>query len=150
MLDGPEIVGGVVSRIVTVKVLVVTLPAASVATLVTGVVPFGKTVPEAGVLTTVTPGQLSAPVTVKLTTASHLPASVLTTIGAGTVRVGGSVSLTVTVKEHVVALPTASVAVALTTVVPFGKELPEAWLKLTVTPGQLSVAVAAKVTTALH
>ena len=56
---------------VTVNVQVAELPDASVAVEVTVVVPFGKTEPDAGPLTTVTPGQLSAAVTWKLTVAEH-------------------------------------------------------------------------------
>jgi len=41
-----------------------------------------------------------------------------------------------------------SVAVQVTLVVPFGKTVPEGGEQVTITPGQLSVAVAAKVTTA--
>ena len=48
-----------VSLTVTVKVQLAVLPDASVAVLVTVVVPFGKVEPEGGLLTTVTPGQLS-------------------------------------------------------------------------------------------
>jgi len=45
----------------------------------------------------------------------------------------------------------ASDAVTVTVVVPTGKKLPEAGLAVTVTPGQLSLAVAAgKVTAAPH
>ena len=63
--------GNCVSFTRTVNVQVVTLPEASVAVLVTVVVPTGKKLPDAGALTTVTPGQLSVPVTVKLTFAPH-------------------------------------------------------------------------------
>ena len=61
---------------------------------------------------------------------------------AGQVIVGACVSFTVTVNEQVAVLPPASVAVQLTGVVPFGKAEPEAGVQATVTPGQLSVAVA--------
>ena len=59
------------STTVTVKEQLAVLPEASVAVPVTVVVPFGKVEPEAGLATTVTPGQLSAAVTLKLTTAEH-------------------------------------------------------------------------------
>jgi hypothetical protein len=55
---------------------------------------------------------------------------------------------TVTVKEHVAVLPAASVAVAVTVVVPKGKVLPDAGTATTVTPGALSVATTVNVTTA--
>ena len=64
------IVGSSVSFTVTVKVETVLLPAASVAVQVTVVVPTGNWLPEAGLQTTVTPGQLSiAAGAVKLTVA---------------------------------------------------------------------------------
>ena len=60
---------------------------------------------------------------------------------AGQTATGGSVSLTVTVKLHVFVLPAASVAVQATGVVPVPKLEPPAGLQVTVTPGQLSLAV---------
>src|SRR5438477_4011183 len=59
---------------------------------------------------------------------------------------GGSVSLTVTENAQTLVLPLASVAVQVTMVVPLGKEEPLAGEQTEVTPGQLSVAVAMKVT----
>lgn len=44
----------------------------------------------------------------------------------------------------------ASFAIHVTVVVPFGKTDPEGGLQVTVTPGQLSVAVAVNVTTAVQ
>ena len=64
MSAGHSIVGFSVSLTVTVKEQLEVLPDASVAVLVTVVVPFGKVEPEGGLLTTVTPGQLSVAVTV--------------------------------------------------------------------------------------
>ena len=52
----------------TVKLQVAVLPEASVAVQVTVVVPTGKQLPEGGLQTTTTPGQLSLAVVVKLTT----------------------------------------------------------------------------------
>ncbi len=69
---------------------------------------------------------------------------------AGQVITGFSVSVTVTVNEQVDVLPDASVAVLVTVVVPFGNVEPDAGLETTVTPGQLSVAVTLKFTTAEH
>ena len=60
---------------------------------------------------------------------------------AGHVMVGGCVSLIVTVKLHVAVFVAASVAVHVTVVVPFGKNDPDAGEHITVTPGQLSLAV---------
>ena len=51
---------------------------------------------------------------------------------------------TETVKLQVAVFDEESVAVQVTVVVPTGKQLPEAGLQATVTPGQLSVAVAVK------
>ena len=64
--------GGSVSLTVTAKVFTlnvhtVWLPLASVAILVTTVVPSGNVLPLGGMLTTVTPGQLSLAVTTKVT-----------------------------------------------------------------------------------
>ena len=56
--------------------------------------------------------------------------------------------MTVTVKVHCAVFPDASVAVAVTVVVPFANEVPDGGLMTTVTPGQLSVAVTVKVVTA--
>src|SRR5712692_6008455 len=67
---------------------------------------------------------------------------------AGAVIVGGSLSTMVTVKEALAVLPEASMAEPLTVVVPIGKALPEGGLVLVVTPGQLSLAVNANVTSA--
>ena len=65
---GQLIVGNCVSLTVTVKVQLAVWPLASVAVLVTVVVPVANVEPLAGTLTTLTPGQLSPGVTVKLTT----------------------------------------------------------------------------------
>ena len=54
--------------------------------------------------------------------------------------VGFSASTTVTVKEQLAVLPAASVAVAVTVVVPTGNAVPEAGVLVTDTPGQLSEA----------
>ncbi len=150
MLAGQVIDGFSLSLTVIVKVQLSLLPAASVAVLVTVVVPFGNVEPDAGLETTVTPGQLSVAVTLKLTTAEHFPRSFACVTFAGQVITGFSVSATVTVNEQVDVLPDASVAVLVTVVVPFGNVEPDAGLETTVTPGQLSVAVTLKLTTAEH
>ena len=59
-------------------------------------------------------------------------------------------SFTVTVNEQLAVFPDVSVAVAVTVVVPFGNVDPDGGAATTVTPGQLSVAVTANVTTAEH
>ena len=78
---------------VTVNVLTVLFPTASVAVTVTVVVPSAKREPEAGLLLTVTvPAQLSVAVGVKVTTAPQAPGSLLRLILAGTTSDGFSVS----------------------------------------------------------
>src|SRR5438128_4687072 len=78
----------------TVKVQVAVLLLASVAVQVTVVVPTGKQEPDGGVQTTVTPGQLSEAVAVKLTTVQgSLTLAVAAVMLAGQVIVGGCVSL---------------------------------------------------------
>jgi hypothetical protein len=79
-----------------------------------------------------------------------VPLGTLVTTLAGQVMLGASSSLTVTLKLHDTLLPEASVAVQFTGVVPVGNALPEAGLQFTLTPGQLSLALAANVTTAEH
>ena len=74
--------------------------------------PFGNMVPGALVVVSVPPVQLSVKVgTVQLTTALQV-ALAFTVIFAGHPLItGGVISLTVTMNEHVDALPAASVAV---------------------------------------
>jgi len=66
----------------------------------------------------------------------------LCVILAGQVIVGTCASTTVTVNVQLAVWPAASVAVAVTVVVPTGKKLPDAGLYPILTPGQLSLAVA--------
>ena len=75
-----------------------------------------------------------------MTTASHEPGSLLTVMSPGQVATGASVSSTVTVNEHVSALPAASEAMQVTVVAPCAKVEPEAGVQVTVAPAQLSVA----------
>src|SRR5260221_3334607 len=63
---------------------------------------------------------------------------------------GLSVSLTTMLKLHPAVLPVASVAVQVTVFVPVAKLEPLGGTQTSATPGQLSVAVAAKFTIALH
>jgi hypothetical protein len=70
---------------------------------------------------------------------------------AGQVIDGACVSFTVTVNEQLAELLEASITEQLTVVVPFGKVAPDAGLQTGVPmPGQLSLAVGVKVTTAEH
>ena len=64
------------------------LPCASVAVLVTVVVPTAKLVPLAGLLDTVTPGQLSVALTLNVTLLLDAPGAALTLIFAGQVICG--------------------------------------------------------------
>jgi len=79
---------------------------ASVAVQVTVVVPTGMQVPDGGVHTTVTPGQLSLAVAVKFTTwhawlaGTQTALFVTAVMFAGQVTWGGCVSLTVTLNEQ--------------------------------------------------
>src|SRR2546427_543673 len=115
-----------VSLTVTLKVHALVLPLASLAVQVTGVVPFANVLPLAAV---------------KVTVAGQRPPAVVARILAGQVIVGFSVSLTVTVNVHALVLPTASVAVQVTVVIPLLKAELLAGLHTTPTPGQLSVAL---------
>ena len=100
------------------------------------------------VLVMVTAEQLSVAVAVPgLTIAVHRPLVVLAVIFAGQLITGLTVSFTVTVNVLVVILLEASLAVMVTVEVPAGNAVPEAGDAVTITPGQLSVALVAKVTT---
>jgi hypothetical protein len=76
------------SLTVTVNEQLSSLPAASVATLLTVVTPLGNVDPDAGVETIDRPGQLSVAATVKLTAVLHWPGSVFCVIFAGQVILG--------------------------------------------------------------
>ena len=83
---------------VTVKVQVLLLLEASVATLVTVVVPTGKVEPDGGVETTVTLPQLSVAVTKKVTLLLlHWPVSADKIKEPGQLTIGASLSPTVTI-----------------------------------------------------
>src|ERR1044071_8666619 len=91
-----------------VKLQVAVLPDASVAVQVTVVTPTGKQLPDGGLQTTVTPGQLSEAVVVKLTTVQGSVTLAATAVMlAGQVMTGGWVSLTVTVNVQVGPVPEA-------------------------------------------
>jgi hypothetical protein len=79
-------------------------------------------------------------------------ASVVVVMFDGQVILGAWVSLTVTVKLQlpVDMLPDASVAVQVTVITPLANVEPEAGRQLVVAPGQLSLAVAVKLTTAVQ
>src|SRR6266511_2730256 len=143
MLVGQAILGGSVSLTVTVNEQLERLPAPSVAVQVTVVVPVGKNEPDAGAHTKLTgSGQLSVAVGAgKVTTAPHWPGSLSFTIWAGQLPIAGSsVSRTMMWKLQVEVLPTASVAVQTTVLVPLGKLEPEGGSQIS-RPGLLSAVV---------
>ena len=116
-------------KTVTVKLQVAVLPEASVAVQVTVVTPMGKQLPEGGLQTTTTPGQLSLAVVVKLTTKQGELTSGVTTVWlGGQVIEGGCVSLTVTVNVQL----GPAVLVQVTVVVPTGKNEPDGGEQVTV------------------
>ena len=86
---GQAMLGGNVSRTVTVKVHMLELPLLSRAVLVTVVVPRGKAKPLAGLLVMLVTAQLSVAFTMKLTLLAHIPANALTVIFPGQLMVGG-------------------------------------------------------------
>ena len=131
------------SNVVTTNEQVDVFPLASVAVQVTVVMPIGNVDPLAGKHEAVTPGHLSAAVRGGYVTTTPVAPGVAAAavMFAGQVIVGACVSTTVTVNIHELWLPEASVAVAVTVVVPFGNALPEGGLLTTTTPGQLSLAV---------
>ena len=73
---------------VTVNAHVEVLPCASVAVLVTVVVPTAKVLPLAGLLATVTPAQLSVALTLNVTLLLHPPGAALTVMALGQVICG--------------------------------------------------------------
>src|SRR5947208_2319410 len=135
---------------VTVKLQLLLLPLLSPAVLVTVVVPTGKAKPLAGTLVTLVSAQLSVAVTVKVTVLVQPPGAAFTARFAGQVICGSWVSLTVTVKLHVRALPLRSRAMLVTVVTPTGKAKPLGGLLVRLVTAQLSLAVTVKVTLLAH
>src|SRR5262245_21090080 len=90
--------------------------------------------------------QLSVAVTVKVTLLVHAPVGAFTVRFAGHVTIGGWLSLTVTMKVHVLLFPLLSRAVLVTVVVPTGNANPLAGLLTKLVTSQLSVAVTLNVT----
>jgi hypothetical protein len=148
MFAGQLTTGACLSFTVTLKTHVAVFPLASVAVHVTGVAPRANRVPDGGVQTTVAPGQLSVAVAANVTTASQRPASVFVTMLAGQSTTGTSPSWTVTVKVQRFVLPLVSVATQLTVVTPLVNVAADGGVQTKVAPPQLSVALAANVTTA--
>ena len=149
MFDGTVTTGAVISRTVTVKVLLPVLPAASVAEQVTVVVPIAKVEPDGGEQVVVrAPLTASKAEAAKVTTApAELVAS--TVMFDGTVTTGAVVSTTVTVNVLLPVLPAASVAEQVTVVLPIAKVEPDTGKQVVVrAPLTASKAEAVKVTTA--
>ena len=123
----------------------------SVAVELTVVVPTEKTDPEAGLLDTVTPGQLSLAVTVKFTAIEVAVefSGRKTVILAGHVITGGVVSFTVNVVVQVALLLAASFTVIVIVVTPLVTSVPAAGFCVTVKEAasvQLSVATTPPIT----
>lgn len=150
MFAGQVIVGGCASMTVTEKLHAAEFPDASLTVHDIVVVPFWKVEPLDGEQTGApTPGQLSDTVgAVHVATAVQTFGSVFFVMFDGQVIDGACVSFTVTVKLHDAVLLEASVAVHVTVVTPFENCDPDGGVHATVTPEQLSVAVAVNVTTA--
>ena len=91
------------------------------------VVPIGNVLPDGSpaVCTRFSPAQLSSAVTLNVTTAPHAPASLDTEISDGQTTLGFSLSTTVTLNEHVLVFPAASVTTKVLVVVPMGNVLPD-------------------------
>ena len=149
MSAGTVTIGRVVSTTLILKLAEPVLPWASVTEQVTVVSPMANIEPEIGLqVGTRLPSTMSVALALKVTIAPAAPVA-STTMSAGTVTIGAVVSLTVIVKLAMRSLPWASMAVQVTVVTPSGKMAPEAVEQTTVGAGSaLSVAVAAKVTTA--
>jgi hypothetical protein len=134
----------------TVNEQLFSLPLASRAVQITGVVPFPNRAPEGGAQVVDATAQLSEAVTVNVTLASQRPSSVEVTMFAGQVITGSSLSVTVTVKLQRLVLPLASVATQVTVVVPIAKRVPKAGEHTSVGPPQLSETTGENDTCASH
>jgi hypothetical protein len=138
---GTVTTGAVVSRTVTVKVLVPVFPWLSVARHVTVVVVAGNVEPLGGVQVTARgPSMLSVAVDENVNGAPVVPVA-STVAFAGTVTIGAVVSTTVTVKVFDEMFERLSAALQVTVVAPNGNVDPLAGVQLTATlPLTLSVA----------
>jgi hypothetical protein len=139
--------GAWLSATATLNEQVDVLPCTSVAINVMVVVPIGNVEPlgKPAVCAMDIPGQLSlADGATQLTTAPQIPGVLFTEIFTGhEVNTGSSLSVTVTLKEHTLLLPLASVAVYEMVVVPIGKVDPlgNPAVCATTIPAQLSLAI---------
>jgi hypothetical protein len=128
---------------VTVNEQAAVLPDVSVAVHVTMAAPAGKVEPDAGRQATLATPQLSAPVGVGNVTTAELPPPhsepLETLILVGHVRVGGSLSVTVTICWQLAEFPDVSVTVQITIVAPRGNVAGE--LFTTLATAQLSAVM---------
>lgn len=144
-----EMLGGVVSCTVTVKLPVAVLLRESTAEQFTVVVPNEKVEPDGGPHVTVTEPSTRSEAEAEYETAAPVGPVASTVISAGRDNEGGVVSCTVTVKFPERELPASSVAVQLTVVIPSEKVLPDGGVQTGVTDGSTeSVDVAVKLATA--
>jgi hypothetical protein len=124
----------------TVKLQVTVLLAPSVAVQTTVLVPKGKVEPGDGEQVTLTPGQLSMAMAIKVTLLLLAwPESTLSVMPGGQMMVGGCISTTLTMKLQALVLPQASVAVQWTLVSPTGKVEPLGGEQLKLAVEQLSL-----------
>src|SRR5438552_4414650 len=143
MLAGQVMAGAVVSVSCTMKLHTLPLPLLSKAAQCTVVAPGGKRLPDAIEQNSVTPGQLSNALVLKLT---GVPLGLLhSTVRSGEqIMAGGSASTTAIVNVQLAEFPELSVAVQVTAVVPTKKvELLAGLQTIGGFASQLSVAVAA-------
>ena len=138
------------SSTVTVKLHVLEFPLLSRAVLITVVTPTGKANPLGGLLVTLVTAQLSPVLTLKVALLTHKPGAALTVRFAAQVMDGGWLSITVTVKLHVLELPLLSRAVLVTVVTPTGKANPLGGLLVTLVTAQLSPVLTLKVALLTH
>src|SRR5437867_6881187 len=109
----------------TVKLHALLFPIESRSREFTAETPTGNAEPDGGTHTTVAPGQLSLISAEKLTVASHRSGLVFTIMFVGHNTVGRSVSVIVTLNEHVSWLPLRSTAAHITVVRHFANREPE-------------------------
>jgi len=147
---GQMIVGNSVSVTVTVKLQLLVLPDESHTVQVTFVVPLGKLKPLAGAQTVLVTAQLSPVTGLNVTFDVHWPSAAGTVMSAGQRIVGGSESLTVTVKLQLFVLPDVSATVQTTFVVPVAKLEPLAGTQLVLATPQLSPTVTLNATFDAH
>ena len=132
------------------KLHVLEFPLLSRAVLVTVVKPTGKAKPLAGTLVILVTAQLSLAFTTKVALFTHNPGAASTVRLAGQVICGAWLSVTVTVKLHVLELPLLSHAVLVTVVAPNGNAKSLGGTLVTLVTAQLSIALTLKDTLLVH